>query len=111
MSCFRKLQHFTALSTNALMAFREGIGDILDYESTGATIMAARKFIPQFEEKIGSVLCPKIQEDMIFGRYMDPAASEENMEAFALVKGFEKCGLPPGIGARLAAEVIIESLE
>jgi len=88
-----------------------GSNDILDYEITGVTIMAARKFMPRFEEELGTVLCPKIQEDVIFGRYMDPAASEENMEAFAQAKGFEKCGLPPGMGARLATEVIIESLE
>jgi len=88
-----------------------GSDDMLDYEAAGATIMAARKFMPRFEEEVGSVLCPKIQEDVIFGRYMDPAASEENMEAFARAKGFEKCGLVPGIGARLAAEIIIESLE
>jgi hypothetical protein len=56
------------------------------------------------------VLCPKLQEDVVFGRYMDPAASEENMEAFALAKGFEKCGLLPGIGARIASEIIIQSL-
>ena len=88
-----------------------GSDDMLDYEAAGATIMAARKFMPRFEEEVGSVLCPKIQEDVIFGLYMDPAASEENMEAFARAKGFEKCGLVPGIGARLAAEIIIESLE
>jgi C_GCAxxG_C_C family probable redox protein len=88
-----------------------GSNDILDHESTGATIMSARKFIPRFQEEIGSVLCPKIQEDVIFGRYMDPAASEENMKAFAQAKGFEKCGLAPGIGARLAAEIIIGSME
>jgi C_GCAxxG_C_C family probable redox protein len=88
-----------------------GSDDMQDYEAVGATIMAARKFMPRFEEEVGSVVCPKIQEDVIFGRYMDPAASEENMEAFARAKGFEKCGLLPGIGARLAAEIIIESLE
>ena len=88
-----------------------GNDDMLDFEATGATIMAARKFMPRFEEEVGSVLCPKIQENVIFGRYMDPAASEENMEAFARAKGFEKCSLVPGIGARLAAEIIIESLE
>jgi C_GCAxxG_C_C family probable redox protein len=87
-----------------------GSDDMLDYEAVGATIMAARKFMPRFEEEVGSVVCPKIQEDVIFGRYMDPAASEENMEAFAKAKGFEKCGLLTGIGARLAAEIIIESL-
>jgi len=88
-----------------------GSDDMLDYEAVGATIMTARKFMPRFEQEVGSVVCPKIQEDVIFGRYMDPAASEENMEAFAKAKGFEKCGLLPGIGARLATEIIIESLE
>jgi C_GCAxxG_C_C family probable redox protein len=88
-----------------------GSDDVLDNEAVGATIMAARKFMPRFEEEVGSVVCPKIQEDVVFGRYMDPAASPENMEAFAGAKGFEKCGLLPGIGARLAAEIIIESLK
>ncbi len=99
--------------TGGLIAFGLYFGseDLLDFERTGATIIAARKFMPRFEEELGSVLCPKIQEDVIFGRYMDPAASEENMEAFARAKGFEKCSLVPGIGARLAAEIIIESLE
>jgi C_GCAxxG_C_C family probable redox protein len=87
-----------------------GSDDMLDYERIRATIMAARKFMPRFENEVGSVVCPKIQEDVIFGRYMDPAASDENMEAFAKAKGFEKCSLVPGIGARLAAEIIIESL-
>jgi C_GCAxxG_C_C family probable redox protein len=88
-----------------------GSDDVVDYESTGATIMAARSFMPRFEAEVGSVLCPKIQEDVVFGRYMDPAASEESMEAFASAQGFEKCGLLPGIGARIAAEIIIQSLE
>ena len=88
-----------------------GSDDMQDYEAVGATIMAARKFMPRFEEKVGAVVCPKIHEDVVFGRYMDPAASPENMEAFAMAKGFEKCGLLPGIGARLAAEIIIESME
>ena len=88
-----------------------GSDDLLDYEGTGATMTAARRFMPRFEEELGSVLCPKIQEDVIFGRYMDPRASEENMEAFKREKGYEKCSLPAGIGARLAAQIIIESME
>ena len=88
-----------------------GSEDVLDYEAVGGTIMAARNFMPRFEEEVGSVVCPKLQEEVVFGRYMDPAASPENMEAFAMAKGFEKCGLLPGIGARLASEIIIESLE
>lgn len=88
-----------------------GSEDVLDHDAVGATIMAAREFMPRFEAQVGSVLCPKIHKDVVFGRYMDPAASPENMEAFAQAQGFEKCGLLPGIGARLAAEIIIESLE
>ena len=88
-----------------------GSDEVVDYEATGATIMAARSFVPRFEEEAGSLRCPSLQEDVVFGQYMDPAASEENMQAFALAKGFEKCGLLPGIGARIAADIIIQGLE
>ena len=88
-----------------------GSVDVLDYDAVGATIMAARRFMSLFEEEVGSVVCPRIHEEVVFGRYMDPAASPEHMEAFAQAKGFEKCGLLPGIGARLAAKLIIESME
>jgi C_GCAxxG_C_C family probable redox protein len=99
--------------TGALIALGLYFGsdDVQDYEATGATIMAARQFMPRFEEKVGAVVCPKIHEDVVFGRYMDPAAGPEHMAAFAEAQGFEKCGLLPGIGARLAAEIIIESIE
>ena len=98
--------------TGALIALglHFGSDDMLDYEAIGQTVMAARKFMPRFEEKVGSVACPTIQEDAVFGRYMDPAASLENMEAFEKANGFEKCSLLPGIGARLAAEIIIDSM-
>lgn len=88
-----------------------GSEDVLDYEAVGATIVAARQFMPRFEEQVGPVTCPRIHEDVVFGRYMDPAASPENMEAFAQAKGFEKCGLLTGIGARLAAELILDSMQ
>jgi C_GCAxxG_C_C family probable redox protein len=88
-----------------------GSEQILDFETTGVTIMATRKFMPRFRAEVGSVLCLELQEKVIFGKYMDPAASGEKMEAFAKAKGFEKCSLLTGIGARLAAEIIIESLE
>ncbi|OGN89838.1 MAG: hypothetical protein A2Y88_03560 [Chloroflexi bacterium RBG_13_48_10] len=87
-----------------------GSEDLQNYDAVGRTIGAARQFMPRFEEKVGAVVCPKIHEDVVFGRYMDPAASPENMDAFAKAKGFEKCGTLTGIGARLAAEIIIESL-
>jgi C_GCAxxG_C_C family probable redox protein len=86
-----------------------GNEDLQDYAAVGRTIAAARQFLPRFEEQVGAVVCPKIHEDVVFGRYMDPAASPENMEAFALAQGFEKCGLLTGIGARIATEIIIDS--
>lgn len=88
-----------------------GSEDLLDHDAVGGTMVAAREFMPRFEGQVGAVLCPAIHETVVFGRYMDPGASPENMEAFARAQGFEKCGLLPGIGARLAAEIIIESLE
>ena len=88
-----------------------GSNDAIDYDATGRTMTAAREFIPRFEQALGAVLCPKIQENVIFGRYMDPRASEENFEAFKESQGYERCALPPGIGARIAAEIIIESME
>lgn len=99
--------------TGSLMAFGLFFGsdDMLDFEANGPTMVTAQKFMAFFEDKVGYLHCSDIQEKVIFGRNMDPGASEENMVAFAKAKGFEKCGLAPGLGARLAAEFIIESLE
>jgi len=88
-----------------------GSDNIMDFEATGGTIMTAQKFMAFFEDEVGYMHCSDIQEKVIFGRNMDPGASEAHMEAFAKAKGFEKCGLATGIGARLAAEFIIESME
>ena len=87
-----------------------GSDDRLDLEATNQTIMTAQKFMAFFEDQLGYMLCAEIQEHVVFGRNMDPGASEEHMAAFAQAKGFEKCGLPPGTGSRLAAEFIIESM-
>ena len=87
-----------------------GSDDLLDYAGTGRTMTAARDFIPRFEKEVGTIICPDIQEDVIFGRYMDPRGSKENFAAFQGAKGYEKCALLPGVGARIAAEIIIESL-
>ncbi len=84
-----------------------GSDDPEDYEGTGRTMTAAREFISRFKEEMGSIMCPELQEDVIFGRYMDPRASKENFIAFQKAKGYEKCALPPGVGARLAAGVIL----
>ena len=81
-----------------------------DYEGTGRTMTAARKFITRFKTELGTIMCPELQEDIIFGRYMDPRASKENFAAFKKAQGYEKCALPPGVGARLAAEVILAGI-
>jgi C_GCAxxG_C_C family probable redox protein len=88
-----------------------GSQDLLDYEATGRTMTAARTFITRFETALGTILCPKIHEDVIFGTYMDPRGSQEKFQAFKNAKGYERCALPPGIGAKIAAEIIIESME
>ena len=86
-----------------------GSDDPEDYEGTGRTMEAARKFITRFKAELGTIMCPELQEDVIFGRYMDPRASQENFAAFKKAQGYEKCALPPGVGARLAAEEILSS--
>jgi C_GCAxxG_C_C family probable redox protein len=88
-----------------------GSEDLQNAEAVRRTIVAAREFMPRFEQKAGAVTCPKLHEDVVFGRYMDPAASPENMEAFAQAQGFAKCGVFPGTGARIAAEIIIDSMQ
>ena len=88
-----------------------GSDDLLDFEGTGRTMTAARKFIPRFEQQVGTVLCPQIHEDIVFGKYINARESQEKFEELVAAKGYERCALLPGIGARIAAEIIIESLE
>ncbi len=99
--------------TGALICFGLYFGseNMHDQESVGASIMAAQQFLSRFKEQVGSTLCSEIQEKVVFGRYMDPGASPAHMEAFVKEKGTEKCSLLPGIGARLAAEIIIDSMK
>jgi C_GCAxxG_C_C family probable redox protein len=87
-----------------------GSDDMADFKATGDAITAAREFLPRFEAELGSIVCAQIQEDVVFGRFMDPRASQQHMDAFIDEKGYEKCTLPAGIGARIAAQIIIESM-
>jgi C_GCAxxG_C_C family probable redox protein len=93
----------------AIGLFR-GSDDLKDHEAVGATMKLGRQFMMRFEAEVGKVTCRKIQEDVVFGRFMDPGASPENMEAFAKARGFAKCSWVAGIGARIAAEIIIQSM-
>ena len=99
--------------TGSLIAFGLFFGsdDRLDYEAVNKTIATAQKFMAFFEGKIGHLYCADIIEDVILGHRLNPGDSEEAMFTFASEKGFEKCGLPPGIGVRLAAEFIIDSMQ
>ena len=83
--------------------------DLGDYENASHYI-AARKFIKRFEKTMGSLLCPDIQEHLL-GRSFDPFSGPEEMNAFNTSGAREKCPAAPGVGARIAAEIIIESME
>jgi C_GCAxxG_C_C family probable redox protein len=85
--------------------------DPYDFERVGDMMILAQKFMGFFEDEIGYLLCSDIQEKVVFGKNMDPGASDKHMNAFAAAKGFEKCGLVPGIGARIAAEFMIDEME
>ncbi len=84
--------------------------DPFDLSKVGDKMVLAQKFMGYFEDEVGYLYCSEIQEKVIFGKNMDPGASEENMTAFTLAKGFEKCGLVPGIGARTAAGFMIDNI-
>ncbi|MCX7912582.1 MAG: C-GCAxxG-C-C family protein, partial [Dehalococcoidales bacterium] len=74
-------------------------------------MIVAQKLIAFFEDTIGHIHCSDIIENVILGHPLNPGESEAAMVQFTHEKGFEKCGLPPGIGARLAAEFIIDSFK
>jgi len=98
--------------TGSLVAFGLILGsdDRFDYETTDRVIMLGQKFIAFFEDEIGYIHCSDIIENVVIGKKLNPGESSEAMAEFAKEKGFEKCGLPPGIGAKLAAEFIIDEL-
>ncbi len=88
-----------------------GSDDPLDYEAKGKTIRTAQKFMAAFEAKLGHRHCADIIERVTIGHKLNPGESDEAMAAFAAENGFAKCSMVPGIGARLAAEFIIDSLK
>jgi len=71
----------------------------------------AQKFISDFEDKIGFRRCGDIIEKVTIGKRLNPGRSESEMETFTKEKGFEKCGLVPGTGARLAAGYMIDNMK
>ncbi len=87
-----------------------GKDDLIDFSGNRAATAAARVFLTRFEETLGSLECRDIQT-LLLGRYFDSKGGKENADAFAKAKGFEKCTVAAGVGARLASELIIEDME
>jgi hypothetical protein len=98
--------------TGALMAFGLFWGPETppDFDRMNKIIETAQKYMAKFEGKIGHMYCADIIETVILGTRLNPGESEQAMIEFSNQKGFEKCGLPPGTGVRLAAEMMIDSL-
>jgi C_GCAxxG_C_C family probable redox protein len=80
-----------------------------EHDATKA-YMYSRTFIRKYEEVFGSLYCPDIQKKLL-GKYFDPMASIENFKEFNSSNAREKCVLAPGIGARIVAEIIIDSMK
>ena len=99
--------------TGSLIAFGLFFGsdNRLDYEAMNKTIMTAQKFMAFFEGELDHMYCADIIETVILGHRINPGESEQAMMTFTNEKGFEKCGLPPAIGAGLAAEFMIDSMK
>jgi C_GCAxxG_C_C family probable redox protein len=75
-----------------------------------APYIAGREFVQRFEKAFGSLQCPDIQEK-ILGKAYDPFAGLQELEAFNQSGAREKCPAAPGLGARLAAEILLENME
>ena len=74
-------------------------------------IMIAQKYMALFEGAVGNMYCADIIETVILGHRLNPGESDAAMALFTQEKGFEKCGLPPGYGCRIAAGIIIDSMK
>jgi C_GCAxxG_C_C family probable redox protein len=88
-----------------------GSDDLLDYGANARCYGQCRKFLYRFETEMGTTKCRDIHERIVFGRYHEVADVKEGFPAFLKEKGFEKCGLAPGVSARIAAGIILEDME
>jgi C_GCAxxG_C_C family probable redox protein len=94
----------------AALALYFGSEDPTDLQANARTLMQGRKLVARFRETLGTTKCYNIHKDVVFGRYYD-MLDQQGFSGFLRDRGREKCALPPGIGARLAAEIIIENME
>lgn len=93
------------------LALYFGRDDLLNVGINARVYGKCRKFIRRFLGEMGTIKCRDIHENVIFGQYYETADPNEGYPAFVRDRGFEKCALPPGIGARIAAQMIIEDME
>ncbi|MCX6004465.1 MAG: C-GCAxxG-C-C family protein [Chloroflexi bacterium] len=80
-----------------------------DFAAVQRTTSAARKLCKRFEEEFGSCNCRDVQHH-IFGRsynLTDPNDQKEFVKADAI----KKCRAPAGKAARIAGEMILDSLK
>jgi C_GCAxxG_C_C family probable redox protein len=99
------------IGSMAALGLYFGRNDLLNYGANARAYGQCRKFLERFEKTLGTTKCREIHERVVFGTFHNTADPEHGYPAFLADKGFEKCGLPPGVGARIAAEIIIEDLE
>ena len=83
--------------------------DIMNHDNPVAYLQA-RVFLDTFAPALGSLHCRAIQERLL-GKYYDPMASPENMKEYFASSARNNCTVAPGIGAAIAAEIIIDSME
>jgi C_GCAxxG_C_C family probable redox protein len=83
--------------------------DMTNHNATTAYLYGG-EFVRRFESVFGSLHCPDIQRRLL-GQYYDPMSSAENLKAFYGSAARENCPLAPGMGARIAAELILKSLK
>ena len=72
--------------------------------------IAGRQFVSRFGALFGSLLCADIQKQLL-GKTYDPFSGPEERIAFNQAGAREKCPVAPGLGARIAADIIIASME
>lgn len=117
MECIRALAPFPGLAltgglcgpvTGGLLALglHFSNADIADFQDR-AHYLAAREFLRRFLKTFGSLQCPDIQK-ILLGKSYDPLASPKDREDFDKAGARTRCPVAPGLGARIAAEIIIE---
>lgn len=88
-----------------------GRGDQPDPGMMKVAMETAQNFMASFEAKLGHKHCIDIIEKVTIGHRLNPGESDAAMATFAEEKGFERCSMVPGLGARLAAGFIIDSMK